>query len=1027
MRPVHRDSMSPHRVVRDKLSRMATNRDDELGRTATAPGAGASAAVEVPLSDTFGRFKLERELGQGGMGVVHAAFDPDLERRVALKVLRRAAYDDEASARLRREAKAMARLAHPNVVAVHEVGQVDGRDYVAMELVDGGTLADWLRDKHRRPREIVAAFLAAGRGLAAAHAAGLVHRDFKPHNVLRRRDGRIVVTDFGLARGVDAIDPTVQTVDVRGATTPSALGALTATGSLLGTPAYMAPEQWQGGVVGPAADQFAFCVALWEALTSERPFRGETLDELKADVARGAAALDAAKLPRRLRAPLRRGLDPDPKKRWPSMDALLDELARGERAPTLAVAAIGLAIVAGVVLYLALARGGGAACEAPARELASVWPADAGKLLVAAGRGELAAAFDRDSAAWRAGRDAACAMPRERRAQRLACLDGTLARLDAVRRAMERLPGNPAVDAAAAMLVDPDVCARATTAPRLAIVPTEDTIAALALVIRGSQPDARAAGEEAVALANKPGIDPCARALALLAIDPEGKDVPKRRTAYNDAVSAAEQCGDDRVRADALITLAPLLAEQPMIGARGEDAIKRAQIAAERVAQPDLQGRIDMLRADAESQHDRTPEALALFARAADEFAARGLRRQQARAVVSAIVIQMQTGSRADLIGVRATIAKWRPIVAQFKDKQLTRAFDGADAYARYTLGDAAGGHAEMVRLWQTDEREDPGPNARRIEGTVTDRDGHPIAGATVAAGHIVFGDSIGIPFPLNDGTDLRVATSDAAGHFAIPDAVTSGAVVAQSGALRSPPEPMADKVTLVVEPTRRLEGRVVTTDKKLLGRVYVMVEPIDVKIDSYRFVGPVNEDGTFSLDGAPIGRLQIGAAVSSHGTSRVENIQVPASTATTSGLELPLATTARTLDVVARSSVSTPLDSAQVVLFDGRQAIGNVAELLARVQLGGMQVGWARPVVGERAPRAAIAMVRQGDLVAHFADVSAGEHTACAIAINGDLTDPKTWQKIAAHRNELQLKCDVVAPDANAIVIEAPPQKRFD
>src|SRR6476646_6451327 len=220
------------------------------------------------------------------MGVVHAAFDPDLERRVALKVLRsEPGAGDEARQRLLREARAMARLMHPNVVTVHEVGTASGRDYVAMELVDGASLAEWLRHKPRSRHEIVQVFLAAGRGLAAAHDAGLVHRDFKPHNVLRSGGGRICVTDFGLARGVDAtgLETTAKlTAGAQQSSTPSSLSGLTATGSVLGTPAYMAPEQWSGGSVGPPADQFAFCVALWEALAGERPFRGSTLEQLKA-------------------------------------------------------------------------------------------------------------------------------------------------------------------------------------------------------------------------------------------------------------------------------------------------------------------------------------------------------------------------------------------------------------------------------------------------------------------------------------------------------------------------------------------------------------------------------------------------------------------------------------------------------------------------------------------------------------------------------------------------------------------------
>ena len=240
--------------------------------------AGASGTAE-PVGATLGRYRLERELGAGGMGVVHAAFDPDLERRIALKVLRGAATL-EAKDRLMREARAMARLAHPNVVTVHEVGTAAGRDFVAMELIQGATLADWLRAGKLPAAAIVDAFISAGRGLAAAHAAGIVHRDFKPHNVLRSRDGRIVVTDFGLAREAaatlpPALDVTLpvgahgaaSTASASGAAataarTASSLSGITVTGSLLGTPAYMAPEQWNRGAVTPATDQFAYCVAL---------------------------------------------------------------------------------------------------------------------------------------------------------------------------------------------------------------------------------------------------------------------------------------------------------------------------------------------------------------------------------------------------------------------------------------------------------------------------------------------------------------------------------------------------------------------------------------------------------------------------------------------------------------------------------------------------------------------------------------------------------------------------------------------
>ncbi|HET9989694.1 MAG TPA: serine/threonine-protein kinase, partial [Kofleriaceae bacterium] len=297
--------------------------EDELARTATAPGS-RNSAPEPELGAMLGRYRLERMLGEGGMGVVHAAFDPDLERRVALKVLRSVDQLGDARQRLLREARAMARLTHENVVVVHEVGTANDRDYVAMELIDGQTLAEWLAGKPREVDKIVDAFCCAGRGLAAAHAAGLVHRDFKPHNVLRRRDGRIVVTDFGLARGVDAapmpaaaaavaFDVTLRpgaVVDAAAGSQPSGLSGLTVSGAVMGTPAYMAPEQWTGGTVGPPADQFSFCVALYEALYGVRPFGGATFDELRANVLAGVT--ETRRGSGRVHKALMRGLSRDP-------------------------------------------------------------------------------------------------------------------------------------------------------------------------------------------------------------------------------------------------------------------------------------------------------------------------------------------------------------------------------------------------------------------------------------------------------------------------------------------------------------------------------------------------------------------------------------------------------------------------------------------------------------------------------------------------------------------------------------------
>jgi len=298
----------------------------DVARTETA----VASTLAVPagrFSATLGGYRLERELGAGAMGVVYAAFDPALARRVAIKVLRSEPATIEAKERLLREARAMARLAHPNVVTVYEVGTANGRDFFVMELIDGETLGEWL-GTYRPAPAILDAFLAAGSGLATAHARGIVHRDFKPRNVLRSREGRVVVTDFGLACDANATAPHAndRAVSVAG---DVALGSpeLTATGALLGTPPYMAPEQWCGAAITAAADQFAYCVALWEALAGERPFRGPTVDDFRRQTAQGPGSLDASRVPRWARGLLLRGMDPDPARRWPSMDVLLARLA----------------------------------------------------------------------------------------------------------------------------------------------------------------------------------------------------------------------------------------------------------------------------------------------------------------------------------------------------------------------------------------------------------------------------------------------------------------------------------------------------------------------------------------------------------------------------------------------------------------------------------------------------------------------------------------------------------------------------
>ena len=293
----------------------------------------------------LGRYRLVAKLGDGGMGVVFSAYDPKLARNVAIKVMR---SHGRASAQRRfiREAQAMARLSHPNVVQIYEIGEVGALTFIVMELVDGQTLSAWLRERPRPLQRVLEVFDAAGRGLAAAHDAGLVHRDFKPDNVMLRGDGRVLVMDFGLARREGSAEPNTADVARLG---PLAID-LTSAGAVLGTPAYMAPEQFLGQATDARTDQFSFCVALWEAVHRQRPFVGGDYDTLSSSVITGRFHELTPESPAWLRRTLRRGLAVDPEQRWPTMTSLLAALRRGPRRRRrygrIAAAVIGLATLA---------------------------------------------------------------------------------------------------------------------------------------------------------------------------------------------------------------------------------------------------------------------------------------------------------------------------------------------------------------------------------------------------------------------------------------------------------------------------------------------------------------------------------------------------------------------------------------------------------------------------------------------------------------------------------------------------------
>ena len=448
----HLDGCPSCQLLYAGLARRDGETAPAIGGAVAGRALAAGRGLDLEPGTRVGRYLVLGLLGSGGMGVVYRAFDPELDRPIALKLVGLAGLGpgaEQSGQRLQREARTLARLSHPNVVAVHDVGTFDDHVFVAMEFVAGATLRAWLGRRERSPREVIAVFLAAGAGIAAAHRLGIVHRDFKPDNVMVSEDGRVRVLDFGLARSV--------------ATAVSHAGARrsadvddphwTLDGAIVGTPAYMAPEQDAGEKVDARSDQYSFCAALYEALYRRLPHGGDTYVEMAA--ARRAGNVEAPAIrgvSGRVRRALLTGLSVEPGDRHREMDDLLAELG-APRWTRVRLAAGGLALLAigggfaGWAIHRAPASAA-ATCRQASAEVERVWNgarrADVVAHLSAAQAGgravadAVAAGVDRWAADWASERRALCMSTvrgaddeDERVADRLQCLERRLARTDA--------------------------------------------------------------------------------------------------------------------------------------------------------------------------------------------------------------------------------------------------------------------------------------------------------------------------------------------------------------------------------------------------------------------------------------------------------------------------------------------------------------------------------------------------------------------------------------------------------------------
>ncbi|MEM6989682.1 MAG: serine/threonine-protein kinase [Myxococcota bacterium] len=532
-----------------------TGRDaTDLDPHRTQSGSGARRIIqdEEETPTQIGRHRVLERVGAGGMGVVYAAFDPELDRKIAIKLVRgarpEAAMATAARTRMKREAQAMARLNHRNVITVYDVGEHAERLYIAMEFIDGESLKERL-EREPRPRwnEVLDLFAQAGEGLVAAHRAGLVHRDFKPDNAMIGADGVVRVLDFGLAHSdKEAREDSEQT-----ATFDSEQPLLTRSGLFAGTPAYMAPEQLAGEPSDARADQFSFAVALHEGLYGERPFAGDTLHALALAVTEGElrAPKNSLAAPAWVYRVLLRGLANDPERRWPSVEAMLDRIARRRTRPRKWAigAAAALALGGGSLGVASWLRGEAAVCSGAAAALEGVWDPDRAasvrEQLLATDLGyaeqmapRVVENLDAWREAWLSTHQDACEATRIREEQseavldrRMACLHERRAAVSSLVDALERADAKLAerADSITGGLPDPRACSDLAALERTAPIPQGDP----AVTQRVYDLRARLFGARGHF---------------------EGGDLAKATAIYEEAVKTAEEIGFDPLIAEAL-------------------------------------------------------------------------------------------------------------------------------------------------------------------------------------------------------------------------------------------------------------------------------------------------------------------------------------------------------------------------------------------------------------------------------------------------------------------------------------------
>ncbi|MBS1119086.1 MAG: serine/threonine kinase family protein [Deltaproteobacteria bacterium] len=594
----------------------------ELGRTGAA--AAASRPALPVLGERVERYEIVGELGAGAMGIVYRARDPELDRELAVKLVQPqagVAEDELVRQRMLREGRALARIDHPNVVRVFDVGWWRGALFVAMERAPGVSLRLWLAAQPRSARAIVDVFVQCALGLAAAHDAGVIHRDFKPDNVVVDEAGRARVMDFGLAQTAPSGREVPHDPDPLDRLAATAIASepgdprLTRTRGIVGTPAYMAPEQHRGTSIDGRADQFAWCVALAEALGGHRPYRGDTVEGMLAAMASGRPELPAT-IARPVRRVLARGLAFAPDRRFPSMTAVVRAIAPPHHGwPALAV---GLATVAVTsVLVVGLRTVPDDPCAGVAAPVAATWnpsrAARIGALFASIGRPfaertwqYAQAGVERYAGTWTASRVGVCRAGVERgeldaaaRAATVRCLERRVIDLEAILARWEH--GELDVLATAPHAVDTLVPTARCMTPELDAAPATESDRLRLQALVGRFAAARVASDTGHPLDAEPvlaGLDRelaatpfhALRAELLIELSSVERDLGKRELAREQLVTAlaeAETARADRARAAAWIAMAALTADDFVRGSEARDALRLASAVLDHLGNPE--------------------------------------------------------------------------------------------------------------------------------------------------------------------------------------------------------------------------------------------------------------------------------------------------------------------------------------------------------------------------------------------------------------------------------------------------------